>query len=89
MKKSNKKNGKKNTWQYKRILEILDDYWIENEDTLEIHVEIQATHKNGSIMCDKHIHWFDESRLVPGNSFKNTEEILDAVRTLNEINDDE
>lgn len=53
MKKSNKKTIPK----HKRILEVLNDCWLANEDALEVTVTIVAKHKNGSTLCNETIHW--------------------------------
>lgn len=37
----------KNEWQYQRILEILDDYWITQKDEILVNVEMQFFSKDG------------------------------------------
>lgn len=37
----------KNEWQYQRILEILDDYWITQKDEILVNVEMQFFNKDG------------------------------------------
>ena len=51
-----------NTWQYKRILEILDDYWITEKD--ETFVQIVMHFKKGDKEKHKTIVWFNP-KLIP------------------------
>lgn len=51
-----------NTWQYKRILEILDDYWITEKD--ETFVQIVMHFKKGDKEQHKTIVWFNP-KLIP------------------------
>lgn len=37
----------KNEWQYQRILEILEDYWITQKDEILVNVEMQFVSKDG------------------------------------------
>ena len=51
-----------NTWQYKRILEILDDYWITEKD--ETFVQIVMHFAKGDKEQHKTIAWFNP-KLIP------------------------
>ena len=37
----------KDTWQYQRILEILEDYWLTEPDEKFVCVDLYFEHKNG------------------------------------------
>ena len=54
-----KKTDFKKTWQYKRILEILDDYWLSQPDEEYVEVKMYFRHKNGEEQT-KHIIWKKE-----------------------------
>ena len=45
-----------NTWQYQRIMEILDDYWLTQPDEAKVVVQMHFTHLNGEEQ-DKYIVW--------------------------------
>lgn len=47
---------KKRTWQYKRILEILDDYWLTEPDEEYVSVNMYFRKANGEEQC-KTIVW--------------------------------
>lgn len=42
-----RKTNFKNSWQYKRILQILDDYWICQPDEKLVEVTMKFEHSNG------------------------------------------
>jgi len=37
----------KDTWKYKRILEILDDYWLSQPDEYKVRVQMEFIHSSG------------------------------------------
>lgn len=45
-------------YKYKRILEILDDYWISQQDELYVRVDMYFEHKNGETQS-KRIVWIN------------------------------
>lgn len=46
----------RDTQEFQRILEILDDYWLTEPDEASVVVDIQLLHKNGEYQS-KHIVW--------------------------------
>lgn len=46
----------KNCWQYKRILEILEDYWLSESEEYKVRVRLDFIHTNGSTQS-KDIWW--------------------------------
>ena len=46
----------KDTYDYERILEILNDYWLEEEDEEEVRVTMYFKHHNGEEQ-EKEIEW--------------------------------
>ena len=50
---------------YKRILEILEDYWITEPDEASVVVDIQLLHRNGEYQT-KHIVWDNPTINWPG-----------------------
>lgn len=46
----------KDTWQYQRILEILEDYWLTEPDEKFVCVDLYFEHKNG-MHQEKSICW--------------------------------
>lgn len=45
-----------NSYEYKRILEILDEYWISQADEAEVEITMHFLHRNGETQ-DKRIIW--------------------------------
>ncbi len=43
--------SRKNTAQYKRIIEILEDYWINEPDELKVRVSMDFVKANGETQC--------------------------------------
>lgn len=50
----------KRYWQndpvYKRLLEVIDEYWLKNEDEEEVQIDMVFRHKNG-MEQRKHLWW--------------------------------
>lgn len=50
---------RKKTWQYKRILEVLNEYWINEPDEKKVIVDMSFEKENGETQ-HKHIVWTKE-----------------------------
>lgn len=51
----------KNEYDYKRILEILDDYWLTEKDEEYVEVTVYFRHSNGQEQ-EKCIRWWNPNR---------------------------
>ena len=49
-----------NSYEYKRILEILDDYWLSEPEEVSVRVEMHFEHADGQKQ-DKVIEWHNPS----------------------------
>lgn len=45
-----------NTWQYRRIMEVLDDYWLTCEDEKKVVIDMYFENDRGETQT-KHITW--------------------------------
>lgn len=50
----------KNSYEYKRILEILDDYWLSEPEEVSVRIEMHFEHAYG-LKQDKVIEWHNPS----------------------------
>lgn len=50
----------KNSYEYKRILEILDDYWLSEPEEVSVRIEMHFEHADG-LKQDKVIEWHNPS----------------------------
>ena len=64
------------TWQYERILQILHDYWLANEDELFVKVKMEFVKANGQTQtkCIKWIH--PDARRYDDDSMQSLEELI-------------
>lgn len=51
----------KNTPEYKRILEILDDYWLTEPEEEEVHVTMYFKKKDGQTQ-EKRVCWINRGK---------------------------
>ena len=77
------------TWQYKRILEILNDYWLTQKDEEVVYIELQFRNKNGERQI-KTLKWVNPE--LVDEHFRNADPRIDVemskknyLRSLSEI----
>ena len=51
-----RKHWHKDTWQYQRILDVLDDYWLSERDEAMVVVHMAFIHEDGRVQT-KEIKW--------------------------------
>lgn len=77
-------NTKKSNWkqsrEYKRILEILDEYWLSQPEEESVEVEINCRHRNGNIQ-QKTIKWRNPKYIKEGS----LQSIIDRVVTMDQV----
>ena len=73
----------KNTPQYRRILEVLEDYWITEPDEAAVVVDIHFLHKTGAYQ-NKYITWLNPNIQWPVDEVP---EIVSADQMLDMVSD--
>lgn len=58
--KTTKASDWKNSYEYKRVLEILDDYWLSEPEEVSVRIEMHFEHADG-LKQDKVIEWHNPS----------------------------
>lgn len=80
-----RKKYHKDSWQWQRIQEILDDYWATEPDEFMVEVILNFRKVNGE-MQHKHIHWVNPKYALKRNPEALTEErIKKALPTMAEM----
>ena len=71
------------SYEYRRILEILDDYWLTEPDEKEVMVEMHFRKANGECQS-KQISWFN-----PNMEDDNETEIVNLADAFRELEQEE
>lgn len=73
------KRERKNTSEYQRILEILDDYWLSEQDEYSVDVDMHFVHGNGEEQF-KHIRWINDQLEPRGKTELTLIPLVDILR---------